>query len=234
MNIIPRRRARRAVMQARLNRLLPRGINRWYPTPHMARLAAERMAHRFGDNVTVKHHRFRRIGLPHYHLQFLDGRRLRCRCFYGPVPAVRVVTSDDYGYDFAGDYEDYDSVYDRERQKFLRGLINNPDQPRFVRGWAQQEINRLQAIKRAKAGGQKGPQGQVGPGGDRKRLRTVPGLDVGHIDDIRLRPRQHDAAGFRLENTAINKGRPSRVKRFRKIRAGKKVRPSRGKRLPLP
>jgi hypothetical protein len=220
----PTLRAQRMAMQARLNRLLPRGINRWYPTSQMARQAAVRLAQTIGDGVTVRHHQFARLGLRHYHLQFQDGRRLRIRFFYGNIPQPRTMP----------DREDYDHIYDREKQKFLRGLINDLDQPRHVRGWAKQELNRLEAIRRARASGQKGPQGQVGPGGDKKRLRVPIGYNVGHIDDIRMTPRQHDASRFRLEDGSVNKGRPKRMTRFKKLRAGKKVRPSRGKRLPLP
>jgi hypothetical protein len=220
----PTLRAQRMAMQARLNRLLPRGINRWYPTAQMARQAALRLARRIGEGVGVKHHLYTRLGLRYFHLQFPDGRRLRICFFYGRIPRPATAPL----------REDYDHIYDREKQKFLRNLINDPDQPRHVRGWARQELNRLEAIRRARASGTTGPQGQVGPGGDKRRLRVPIGYNVGHIDDIRKTPRQHAASRFRLEDVTLNKGRPKRMSRFKQMRAGKKVRPSRGKRLPLP
>src|SRR5262245_19376346 len=69
---------------------------------------------------------------------------------------------------------EHDSKYRTSRQQYLRQLLADPNQPRHVRGWVRQELNRLNRIQRAQQGGWRGP------GGSRRYLRGVPGLDVGH------------------------------------------------------
>ncbi|MCA9889620.1 MAG: hypothetical protein KC546_14675 [Anaerolineae bacterium] len=95
------------------------------------------------------------------------------------------------------------SLYQRERQKYLRGLIDDPDQPRHVRGWVAQELNRLEQIRSARK------NGQHPPGGSKRQVRGIPGIDVGHrYPDIDL------AENFRLELASMNRARPQIAKRL--------------------
>jgi hypothetical protein len=65
--------------------------------------------------------------------------------------------------------------YQKEVQKYLRDIVpNDPNQPKFARGWINQEKNRLAAIERAKAAGLRPP------GGDPRNIRGIPTLQVGH------------------------------------------------------
>ena len=94
--------------------------------------------------------------------------------------------------------------YRRQRQIFLRSLLADPDQPRFVKGWIVQELRRLQNVQRALAGGYRPP------GGSRANLRGVPGYDTGHLPQNRA----NDWRLFRLENAATNRARPGISRRL--------------------
>ena len=95
------------------------------------------------------------------------------------------------------------SDYQRARQKYLRSLADDPNQPGYVRGWVKQEVNRLDQVKLARSSG-----GQP-PGGSPRALRGIPGLDVGHrIPGVEL------PSNFRLEDAFLNRGRPGRARRL--------------------
>ena len=100
-----------------------------------------------------------------------------------------------------------DAEYEREttaaRQSFLRAQADNPKQPRYVRGWVRQEINRIEQGKRAVA------EGRQPPGGPARQIRGIPGLDVGHrFPDLDL------PENFRLEDRATNRRRPIIARRL--------------------
>lgn len=88
--------------------------------------------------------------------------------------------------------------YQKARQVYLRGLLQDPNQPRFVKGWVRQELRRLQQLNRFRPANRRRAS----------RLRGVPGFDVGH----RL-PGLHTPANFRLENAATNRARPGLARR---------------------
>jgi hypothetical protein len=88
--------------------------------------------------------------------------------------------------------------YQKARQAYLRGLLQDPNQPRFVKGWVRQELRRLQQLNRHRQKGKRRAS----------RVRGVPGFDVGH----RL-PGIHNAANFRLEHAATNRARPGIARR---------------------
>lgn len=88
------------------------------------------------------------------------------------------------------------SIYQRNRQQFLRNLVNDPTQPRYVHGWVRQELNRIEMVKSAKV------QGRRSPGGNSRRIRGIPGLDVGHRF-----PGLDLVENFRLELASMNRGR---------------------------
>ena len=95
------------------------------------------------------------------------------------------------------------SRYRRARQQFLRSLEHDERQPRFVRGWIKQELNRLQQVKQARS------SGKQPPGGNKRHLRGVPGYDVGHrYPDIDL------PENFRLEDANMNRRRPGLARRL--------------------
>jgi hypothetical protein len=95
------------------------------------------------------------------------------------------------------------SRYQAARQTFLKGLINDANQPSYVRGWVQQELNRLGQVKQAKE------SGTTPPGGNTRHVRGIPGLDVGHRF-----PGIDVPANFRLEEAAMNRARPGIAKRL--------------------
>lgn len=93
--------------------------------------------------------------------------------------------------------------YRSARQQFLKGLANDPKQPAFVRGWVKQEINRIEQVNRAKS------EGRLTPGGNKRHIRGIPGMDVGHrIPDIDV------PDNFRLEEAAMNRSRPHIARRL--------------------
>lgn len=95
------------------------------------------------------------------------------------------------------------SRYQTTRQQFLRGLIDDPQQPSHVRGWIKQELCRLEQINAAREAGTRPP------GGNQRHVRGIPGLDVGHrYPDIDL------PENFRLEEAAMNRARPGIAKRL--------------------
>jgi len=100
--------------------------------------------------------------------------------------------------------EGHGTLYNKSRQTFLRSLVDNPDQPHYVRGWLRQELNRMDRIANARR------LGSNPPGGNPYRLRGVPGLDVGHI----IAGWDHPS-NFRLELTSMNRARPSIAKRLK-------------------
>lgn len=93
--------------------------------------------------------------------------------------------------------------YQKARQEYLRSLVNDPNQPKHVRGWVKQELNRIEAAKRANAAGLQPP------GGSARNLRGIPGLDVGHRF-----PGLDHPANFRLEDVWVNRHRPIVAKRL--------------------
>lgn len=94
---------------------------------------------------------------------------------------------------------EHDSAYRTARQQYLRQLLTDDRQPQHVRGWIQQELNRLAQVQRAEQAGQRAP------GGSARHLRGVPGLDVGHKLG---KHNQHDPRNFRLEDARFNRARP--------------------------
>jgi len=93
--------------------------------------------------------------------------------------------------------------YQTARQQFLRSLIDDPQQPRYVHGWIKQELHRLEQVKTAREAGTQPP------GGNQRRVRGIPGLDVGHrYPDIDL------PESFRLEDAAMNRARPGIARRL--------------------
>lgn len=87
------------------------------------------------------------------------------------------------------------STYRRARQEYLRSLVDDPKQPRYVRGWIRQEINRIERAKTAVR------EGRLPPGKARE-IHGIPGLDVGHrYPDIDL------PQNFRLEDASVNRRR---------------------------
>lgn len=95
------------------------------------------------------------------------------------------------------------AAYAKARQTFLRGLVEDSNQPSYVRGWVKQELNRLNQIARARR------LGEPPPGGNRYQLRGVPGLDVGHAI-----PGWDHPINFRLELASMNRARPGTAKRL--------------------
>jgi tetratricopeptide (TPR) repeat protein len=93
--------------------------------------------------------------------------------------------------------------YQKARQAYLRSLVNDPNQPRHVRGWIKQELNRIEAAKRAKAAGLQPPGRASG------NIRGIPGLDVGH-----RYPGLDLPENFRLEDVWVNRHRPIIAKRL--------------------
>ena len=88
--------------------------------------------------------------------------------------------------------------YQRQRQIFLRKLLNDPNQPQYVRGWIQQELNRLRRGS-----------------GVSRLLKGVPGKDVGHGLG---KAGQHDHRHFRLEDPRSNRARPAVARRLKLAR----------------
>ncbi len=95
------------------------------------------------------------------------------------------------------------SRYATARQSFLRSLADDPNQPRHVRGWVRQEINRIEQVKRA------GAEGRRPPGRASRQIKGIPGYDVGHRF-----PGLDLPENFRLEDRAINRRRPIIARRL--------------------
>jgi len=94
-------------------------------------------------------------------------------------------------------------IYHKARQQFLYGLASDPSQPKYVRGWIKQELNRLKQVQRAKA------DGTTPPGGNKRHIHGIPGYDVGHhYPDIDL------PENFRLELVSSNRARPGIARRL--------------------
>lgn len=109
---------------------------------------------------------------------------------------------------------EHDSRYRSARQHYLRQLLFDLNQPKHVRGWIKQELNRLEQAERARQLGKKPP------GGSSRNLRGVPGLDVGHKLGLH---NQHSPANFRLEDAKFNRARPGISRRlglFNRYREG--------------
>ena len=111
--------------------------------------------------------------------------------------------------------QEHDHRYRVARQQYLRQLLSDPRQPRHVRGWVQQELNRLERIERAQQQGltryARGGVGQFLPGGSARYLRGIPGMDVGHKLG---KHDQHDPRNFRLEDARFNRARPGISRRL--------------------
>lgn len=93
--------------------------------------------------------------------------------------------------------------YNAARQSFLRSLANDPKQPRHVRGWVRQEINRINQVDRAIS------EGRRPPGRASRQIKGIPGYDVGHRF-----PGLDLPANFRLEDRATNRRRPIIARRL--------------------
>lgn len=106
--------------------------------------------------------------------------------------------------DRSAEASQHGALYRRQRQIFLRSLLADPGQPRFVKGWIAQELRRLLNVQRALAFGYRPP------GGSRYLLRGVPGFDTGHLPQNRT----NDWRLFRLENAATNRARPGISRRL--------------------
>lgn len=120
--------------------------------------------------------------------------------------------------------QEHDHRYRVARQQYLRQLLH-PSQPRHIRGWIQQELNRLARIERGQQQGLtryvRGGTGPFLPGGSVRYLRGVPGTDVGHMlgrHDGAKKPNggtwQHDPRNFRLEDPRFNRARPGISRRL--------------------
>ena len=83
------------------------------------------------------------------------------------------------------------------KQEMLRRALNDPLISRDIRGWVQQELNRLDQVDRAIA------EGRTPPGGNRRFMRMPPGLDAGHRN-INI----NTAANLRFEDAWQNRRRP--------------------------
>jgi hypothetical protein len=120
---------------------------------------------------------------------------------------------------------EHDSAYRAARQQYLRQLLSDPNQPKHVKGWIRQELNRLQRIEFAQQSGYravgssainihklaKAGMRNLGPGGSARDLRGIPGLDVGHKLGLH---NQHHPANFRLEDARFNRARPGISRRL--------------------
>jgi hypothetical protein len=183
---------RRRHLIRRLNTVLPTGHNRWFVSRRRAhsaaRQTAKRLSRRTGRPFSVRHHVYQPLGLRHYHLTTPDGRAFRIRFIYLDVTS-----------DMSAEAETYQTA----RQAFLRGLLNDPNQPSYIRGWIRQELKRLEKASQARQIGQRPP------GGSKRRIRGVPGFDVGH----RV-PGLHNPANFRVEHASTNRARPGIARRL--------------------
>jgi hypothetical protein len=202
---------RRQNLIRNMNRRLPQGRNRWFISKRQAHRranqAAKWLSRRTGRRINVHHHVYRPLGLRHYHLSDPSGRFLKLRFIYIEVLPQTRSQEEAFFEDML--YEGHGGAYQTERQIFLRNLLKDPNQPRHVRGWVQQELNRLERIRQARLAK------KDLPGGDPRRLKGVPGYDVGH----RI-PGEHDHKKFKLEHASTNRARPGiarrlRIKRYR-------------------
>jgi len=111
--------------------------------------------------------------------------------------------------------QEHDHQYRVARQQYLRRLLRDSTQPRHVKGWVQQELNRLARIERAQQQGLsryvRGRTGPFLPGGSARDLRGIPGMDVGHKLG---KHDQHDPRNFRLEDARFNRARPGISRRL--------------------
>jgi hypothetical protein len=196
MEALSNRQQRRQLVR-RLNAALPDGRNRWFHLQKKAKRAAHttarQMTQRTGRPFAVQHHVYQPLGLRHYHLVTPDGRALRLRFLYFEIVPGEI--DDDGGA--------YGESYTTARQTFLRGLLDDLNQPGYIKGWIRQELNRLDRVSQARQTGQRLP------GGSKRRLRGVPGFDVGH----RV-PGLHNPANFRVEHASTNRARPSIARRI--------------------
>lgn len=88
------------------------------------------------------------------------------------------------------------AIFRREKQEFLRQLPNDPNTPEFVKGWIQQELNRIEQIREARS------QGLRPPGGSPNYIKVPPGFNVSHKF-----PNLDMAESFSLEHGSPNKSR---------------------------
>jgi hypothetical protein len=103
--------------------------------------------------------------------------------------------------------------YRKTRQEYLRSRPDDPNEPRYVRGWIKQEMRRLDQIKQAKREKRVhvDAEGRTfqGPGGDKRNIRGIPGLHVGHrYPDIDV------PENYRLELPSMNSARPGIARRL--------------------
>jgi hypothetical protein len=124
------------------------------------------------------------------------------------------------------------SKYQKARQQFLLGLIDNPTTPKYVKGWIKQEQNRIWNFQKSrvlrrtprymkgrvyrKRNEVENPQ-RLNPSGlptkkkegkkSRAKIRGIPGFDVGH-----RYPKVDLSSTFRLEDISMNRSRPGRAK----------------------
>jgi hypothetical protein len=75
-----------------------KGHNEWYPNQGLARIAALRYATQLGIGYSIKHHPSPAIGLPHYHVVSLSGKRVQGHFFYGKKKELRKGKKTQKGY----------------------------------------------------------------------------------------------------------------------------------------
>ena len=125
------------------------------------------------------------------------------------------------------------SKYQKARQQFLLSLIDNPNTPKYIKGWIKQEQNRIwnfqkskilrrtpkyvkgkfhmkrNEVENSKRINSSGLQAKKKEGkNSRSRIRGIPGLDVGH-----RYPNVDLPSTFKLEDSWMNRSRPGRARR---------------------
>jgi hypothetical protein len=231
---------RRRHLIRRLNAALPRGRNRWFiskrAAQHAAQRTAQRLGHRMNRDIQVNHHIYQPLGLRHYHLSDSGGRTLRLRFIYMELTPEMEAEADTLAGGHGGKYQS-------ERQHFLRQLLNDPNQPRFIRGWIQQELRRIQQAQLQKPGSPRSPsqreqrlRSMINDAATPDHARQWAQRELNRLKrgqkrpltakprKLRLRgipgfdvghriPGKHDRANFRVEHAATNRARPGIARR---------------------
>lgn len=108
--------------------------------------------------------------------------------------------------------------YQKERERFLIGLANDPKAPKEVRQWIKQEQNRIWNIQKLRATGrlaQAIQNAKMNKDKDDKKqklrvskyIKSPPGYDVGHyVAGVDM------SSNFRLELASMNRARPHTAK----------------------
>jgi WXG100 family type VII secretion target len=125
----------------------------------------------------------------------------------------------------------HNAEFKRNRQVFLRQVANDPNQPKHVRGWVQQELNRLQQkrspdwlkltkdspeeIMRKRA--LRAKYDKVRPSKymdyQPRDIRMPPGYDVGHKNNQLPMNQVNDPGNFQMENSSMNRSKGASQKR---------------------